>query len=233
MKKSIRVSGMLALSLVFGVGLVLSGCGQSEEETPAPGGGFGGGGFGGGAAQQPPLDPEVAAAVWELQARTVASEFNLNSQNTTRLVEAYTDVRSRLSGAGGGGGSDVQFREYTQFVRLLRGFLSESQTGQVAPALGSFDQNWDRLVAAIVDLGLNQQAQAQALDLVRNYSVNLSEALLDANRQMRTAIQIEHRANLDAALSRVLNASQMQAFAEAIPAPEQPTAGGGGAGGGN
>lgn len=202
-----------------------------------------GGGFG------PQLSPEVAAKIWEMQAKTVAKDLSLNDDLTKKLVDAYKASRESLvksvqeamqgGGAPGGGpgGPGEAFRklmadERAKLSTAVGAFLNPEQTKSAVAVLGSFNMRWDGMVNAIDGLGLDEKVKGDALKAVESFVVESAKAreAAGSDQEAMRAKSAELREKLEADLGKILSAEQLAKLKES-PGFRRGGPGGGGPGG--
>lgn len=152
--------------------LVLYGFGAIAQ----PPAGDPGGGPGGGPGGPPKSDPKA----WGAEARAVAKDLGLSAELTTRLVDAYATAREAQSsafrpprpGQPGERPDPSQRMERMKAAKAeletaIKGVLSAEQAEKALPALSAFNHRTDSLVTALNGLGLDENAMAAAMRLVR------------------------------------------------------------------
>lgn len=200
------------------------------------------------------MSPEQQATVWEAQARTAAKVAALGDDETTKLVEAYAAARKSHGEAtqgmfgqggrgGGGGGAMMEVMQLGQtkaseFAATVKEFLSEDQAAKVLPSLGSFNfqvaRQWDRMVAVVGRMELDEAKHGQALGLVNTFAADAAKASDDAIssgdfQSIRTASQ-EAKTKLDGKMAGVLSEEQLATWNEATQQRRRGGRGGGGGG---
>jgi hypothetical protein len=125
----------------------------------------------------PRLEPERAAAAWELQATSTAKAAGLSSGDASDLLEAYKAARAAHGkalrelfeeGERREGGWEAM-RELTEEHRAaledaVGEFIDEEeQLEKVMEPLGLFNRQWDGYVHAAIELKLDDEVQGAAL----------------------------------------------------------------------
>ena len=135
------------------------------------------------------LAPDKAKAAWKWQAQGVARELELEEVETDQLVEVYLASRKKLNeavrehrAANEGGEGRRRWRidpELTEEHRAalqtrLLGFLPDDQAQAATRSLGGFSRQWDRMVGAVVGLGLDEEQTYAVLVPSRQYPVQIA-----------------------------------------------------------
>lgn len=180
----------------------------------------------------PSLPPDKLNAAWTLEAQGVARDLGLSADETSKLVDAYKDVRAShqaaltelMQTAERGPGMFEQMQEIndTQRANLekqVSGFLSKEQTDAAVKSLGTFNRQWDQYVDALSGLGLEKDKQYQALTLIAQYAVDSNAARDEAMaamdfQGMRSSMQAL-KEKLDASMADILTADQLAQWKEA------------------
>lgn len=197
----------------------------SVQAQPGGGGGRrGGGGFGG-----PQMSPEQAAKVYDAQAKTVAKQLSLSDEETGKLAAAYkaaresyaAEMRKLREEAAGGGGNPMARLELTGSERAkletaLKEFLSGEKLDKAMASLGTFNNQGDAAVNALLEMNLEPEKLDKTLVIVDGYTAASGKAMDDAiaamDFQSLRASNQELRAKLETDLATVLTAEQLEEF---------------------
>ena len=181
----------------------------------------------------PRLEPEQAAAVWELQATSTAKEAGLSSGDASDLLEAYKAAREAHGkalrelfeeGERREGGWEAM-RELTEEHRAdledaVGEFIDdEEQLEKVMEPLGSFNRQWDGYVHAAIGLKLDDEVQGAALK-------HIVASVTETQSVMKEAIEFEDfegiredfrdiRDEMNEALAKILSDEQMAVWTKA------------------
>jgi hypothetical protein len=181
----------------------------------------------------PRLEPEQAAAAWELQATSTAAAAGLSSGDASDLLETYKEARAAHGkalrelfeeGERSEGGWEAM-RELTAEHRAdledaVAEFIDDDeQLEKVMEPLGLFNRQWDGYVHAAIGLKLDEEVQGAALKHIVG-SVTETQSLL------AEAIEFEDfegiwedfrdiRDEMNEALAEVLSEDQMAAWTKA------------------
>ena len=179
--------------------------------------------------QMQQLDPEKAKAAWKWQAQGVARELELEEVETDQLVEVYLASRKKLNeavrehrAANEGGGGRRRWRidpelieeHRAAFQTRLLGFLPDDQAQAATRSLGGFSRQWDRMVGAVVGIGLDEEQTYAALVPIRQYTVQIAEAWRLGDREVLRGVMFEAREALNDDLGKVLSEEQLAQFQE-------------------
>lgn len=169
---------------------------------------------------------------WTLEAQGVAHDLGLSEEATSKLVDAYKDVRAShqkaleelMATAERGPGMfqqmrDVNASERAELKERVASFLDQEQTDEVIKSLGTFNRQWDRLVDALASLGLAEDKQYEGLTLIAEYAVESTAAQEEAMaamdfQSMRSTMQTM-KEELDASMEDILTAVQLSQWKEA------------------
>lgn len=187
----------------------------------------------------PQLDPEKAAAAWQLQAESVAKDLKLSKENAGKVTEAYKASRKTYqeatkklseeqSGGDGQGGRgrgryqafrELQQKERDNLKKALGAILKEEQVVKALASLGSFNRSWDRYVDTLAGLGLDKEALSKALAKVTVFVVDsgkaMEEAMANQDYQSMREKRGELKEALDTALAGILSEEQQTKWKEA------------------
>ena len=205
----------IAATLLVSGALVLL-CLGAIAQPPGPGG--------------PPPNPEKAGKIWEMQAKMVAQDLALSGELVTKLVDAYKAAReSQMASmrANRKPGERPDFRAMQEAQQVERGkletalksFLNPEQTAKALATLGTLDRRWDRMVAAIDGMNLDEKVKAEALKLVANHVAETgknTQAAMAANDFDAVRTQnMKSKEKIDADLAKVLSPEQLEKWKEA------------------
>jgi Spy/CpxP family protein refolding chaperone len=168
---------------------------------------------------------------WELQAKGVAAELALTPELTGKLVDAYKAARQNHAKAlqaglqeSGAERRDIDtFRkvndaEKVKFEAAVKEFLTPEQTAKAVTTLGSFNRRWDRLVAVLDTLKLDEASLSKAMTRVAAYAA-------ESDQVMRAAMEKDDfesargdmtklREKLDTDLAGILTPEQLAVWKE-------------------
>lgn len=200
------------------------------------------------------LTPEKAETAWQWQAKSVALELELATDETTKLVEAYVASRKHLNaevrkarqandGEDGGRRRGRRGRGFAFDPQLaeaerealesgLASFMPADQTKKAVTSLGSFSRQWDTMVDTILGFELEKDKTYAAVGATRQYVAQLGAFFRTGDRQAMRQGMLEARENLMDDLGASLSESQLEAFQQAT-SPRRRGRGGGRRGGGN
>jgi len=192
------------------------------------------------------MTAEKRDAAWTLEATGVAAQHELSSEKTTKLIEAYKNARKtqgqatqilRQSGQRGPGMFQEMLAlnesERSKFRAALKDTLSEEEIDKTLASLGTFNNQWDRLVDAFASFGLDDTEQQKGLNLITQYVVDSDKARTEALEAMdfqslRGSMQTL-KEGLDTAMTEIISAEQIADWKEKTA---QRGRGGRGSGGG-
>jgi Spy/CpxP family protein refolding chaperone len=174
------------------------------------------------------ISPEKAAKIWAMEAQTVASQLNLNAEQTQKLVDAYKtarqsqleEIRSKMGEAGQDRTAFVEINkaQRAKLETALNGFLKADQTAKAMPTLGSFSRRWDVMVATLDEMNLDEQKKGEAMKLVADYAAEsgklMESAMAGGGGQNVREQMVQMKDKLDASLAKVLTPEQLTKWKE-------------------
>lgn len=183
------------------------------------------------------LSPEKAQAAWSAQSGGIAHEAGLSSSNAEKLASAYaasresqgTAIQELFSSGQRGPGmfqemQGINEKERKALAEALGEFLSDSEAGKVMVPLGTFSRDWDRLMSALLDLEVEDDASEKVYPMISAYVVKSDEARAEAMASMDFQSMRETsrvlREELDGQVSGVLSEEQMTAWKSATARPQ-------------
>ena len=182
------------------------------------------------------LTPERAEIAWQWQAKSVALELELATDETTKLVEAYVASRKHLNAKvrkarqandgeeggrrgrrGRGFAFDPQLAEAEReaLESGLTSFLPADQTKKAVTSLGSFSRQWDTMVDTILGFELEKDKTYAAVGATRQYVALLGALWRTGDRQAMRQGMLEARENLMDDLGASLSDTQLEEFQQA------------------
>ncbi len=182
------------------------------------------------------LAPEKAETAWQWQAKSVALEIKLATDETTKLVEAYIASRKHLNAEvrkarqandgeeggrrgrrGRGFAFDPQLAEAEReaLESGLAAFMPADQTKKAVTSLGSFSRQWDTMVDIILGFELEKDKTYAAVGATRQYVAQLGTFFRTGDRQAMRQGMLEARENLMDDLGASLSEAQLAAFQQA------------------
>jgi hypothetical protein len=188
------------------------------------------------------MDEATAQAAWTTQAKAVAKELNLSAEDEKKITDAYIASRKSHREALSGLSRDdmrswfeasqkAAATERAALKTALSETLTDEQTARVLPVLGSYNQQWDRLVHTLAGYNLDADKHQQAMKLTAQYVIEVDaardRAIAAQDLQGMRASAQQAKQKLDDAMASVLSADQLAKWKEDT-APR----GGGGAPGG-
>lgn len=198
------------------------------EALGQPGGGGGRGG------QR--LDSAEQKAVWEIQAKGVAEDLELDEVIESKLVAAYQAARAshdearRELWADSGGNRMAGWQQRRELrasgreklQEALTAFLSDGQTEQAIGVLGAFSRRWDQwdqMVHVLSGFELEQEDLDKALERIQTYVAESNkareEAMTSGDFMSIGESMRELKSKLDENMETLLTKEQFETWEEA------------------
>ena len=128
---------------------------------------------------------EARETIWKQQVEDAVESLGVTGKDKSELAALYLARRKALQEkfdalGNSGQGGQTTFEEYRRLVENERGnfktalsdFLDEEQVEPVASSLGSFSRQWDRLLFAWREMGLDPEKSKQGRQMIAAYIVD-------------------------------------------------------------
>lgn len=182
------------------------------------------------------ISPEENDVIWKLEALGFSYNLKLPEEATTQVVRAYTSSRVRLQkanrkavlgedsdspgrkGPGISGDTALMLSQHMKKERMtllenLRPLLAETQLEHAMLTLGSYSQDWDRMVHTITGFAFSREKTLVALSPIEVFIARMS----DSNNRSKDRVEMQQqlqtqRLELMKSISYLLEDEQIKTF---------------------